>query len=100
MACGVPVVATRGGGVPEIVRHGKDGILVPMGRSPELADAIRRILEDDATRLKMGRSGEERAKEFDLGSHVKAIIGAFEEAIGIEKTLVSKKAYSGLIAGG
>jgi len=91
MACKVPVVATRGGGVPEIVRHGKDGILVPMGKSRELADAVRSLLEDDATRLKMGRSGEKRAKEFGLESHVRAIIDAFEEAIGIERTILPKQ---------
>jgi glycosyltransferase involved in cell wall biosynthesis len=100
MACGIPVVATRGGGVPEIVRHEKDGILVPMGKSHELADAIGRILEDDATRQKMGRSGIERAKEFGLESHIKAIIGTFEEALGIERTIMPTQTSNGLIDGG
>jgi hypothetical protein len=36
------------------------------------------ILENDDTRLKMGRFGAERAKEFILESHIEGIIGAFE----------------------
>jgi glycosyltransferase involved in cell wall biosynthesis len=100
MAFGIPVIATRCGGVPEIVRHGKDGILVSMGKSHELADAIRIILENDDTRLKMGRFGAERAKEFSLESHIKAIIGAFEEASGLERTIRSKQDSNILIGGG
>lgn len=82
MACGIPVVATRGGGVPEIVRHEKDGFLVSMGNRHELAAAVRTLLENDATRLKMGEFGKERAKEFGIESHLRAIIDVFKEAIG------------------
>jgi glycosyltransferase involved in cell wall biosynthesis len=91
MACGVPIVATRGGGVPEIVRNGKDGILVPMGKRHEMADAIRRILGDDFTKAKMSKSGQERAKEFSLESHIKSIICAFEETIDNKKTILSNR---------
>jgi glycosyltransferase involved in cell wall biosynthesis len=89
MACGVPVVATNSGAIPEIVRHGKDGILVPVGKSHELAEAIMRLLSDETTRLKMGRSGEQRAKAFDLESHLNKIIDAFEETIGIKPNSIS-----------
>lgn len=85
MACGIPVVATRGGGVPEIVRHEKDGILVSMGNSRELATAIRKLLENNTARLKMGESGKERAKEFGIECHIRAIINVFEETIGLNK---------------
>ena len=97
MACGVPVIASRVGGVPEIVRHGKDGILVTIGKNSELADSVRRLLEDDATRLKMGTNGKERAKEFGLESHIRAIVNAFEEAIKIERTIMSKQPSNSFI---
>ena len=48
MAAGKPVVATNGGGVPEIVEDGQTGILVPMGDAPALAEAICRVLADPA----------------------------------------------------
>lgn len=44
MACGVPVVATRVGGLSEIIQHGGNGYLVPPANPTELADAIQRIL--------------------------------------------------------
>jgi len=45
MAVGLPVVATRVGGVPEIVAHGRTGLLVPPARGDELAAAMLRLLE-------------------------------------------------------
>lgn len=45
-AAGVPVAATAGGGLPELVRQGETGLLVPVGDGPALAHAILRLLED------------------------------------------------------
>jgi glycosyltransferase involved in cell wall biosynthesis len=45
MACNVPVVATRVGGVPELVKSG-GGVLVPAGSPGEFAGAVRRVLTD------------------------------------------------------
>jgi glycosyltransferase involved in cell wall biosynthesis len=91
MACKVPVVATAAGGIPEIVRHGKDGILVPVGKSQEMANAIKQILKDDSIKTKMSQSAEERAKKFSHESHIRAIISTFEETLGIEQTIVHKQ---------
>ena len=56
MALGVPVVSTRAGGPPEIVREAETGLLVPPGDAPALADAIVSILRDDEARAAMGRA--------------------------------------------
>jgi glycosyltransferase involved in cell wall biosynthesis len=48
LAVGTPVVSTRVGGVPEVVRDGENGLLVPAGDVAALANAIRALLEDDA----------------------------------------------------
>jgi glycosyltransferase involved in cell wall biosynthesis len=61
MACGKPVVATRVGGMVEIVEPGKTGFLVEQGSSSALADALATLLEDDALRAHMGKQGRERA---------------------------------------
>jgi glycosyltransferase involved in cell wall biosynthesis len=45
-AAGVPVAATAGGGLPELVRQGKTGLLAPVGNAPALADAINNLLEN------------------------------------------------------
>jgi glycosyltransferase involved in cell wall biosynthesis len=50
LAMGTPVVATRVGGVPEIVRDGENGVLVDAGDDDAFADALARVLHDDAFR--------------------------------------------------
>ena len=60
MSSGVPVVASRIAGLPEVVEHGKTGLLVEPGNSSALADAIIRLLEQDNLRLSMGRAGRQR----------------------------------------
>ena len=63
MACGVPVVATRGGGIPEIIEHGRSGLLVARGSVTELAEAILALLDDESLRRSIGEAGWRRAKE-------------------------------------
>ncbi len=63
MAAGKPVIATDGGGVPEIVEDGKTGILVPMGDVQAMADAISRLLADPALAADMGACGRERVRD-------------------------------------
>jgi L-malate glycosyltransferase len=57
MACGKPVVATAAGGIPEVVRDGETGILVPPRDHHAMADAIVRLLKDRELSLRMGRAG-------------------------------------------
>jgi len=60
MVVGKPVVATRGGGVPEIVQDGVTGLLVPMGDVPAMAKAICTILSDPERAMAMGIEGRAR----------------------------------------
>jgi glycosyltransferase involved in cell wall biosynthesis len=53
LAVGTPVVATAVGGVPEVVRDGENGLLVPAGDVDALAAAIRRVVEDGALRARL-----------------------------------------------
>ena len=65
MACEVPVVATNVGGLPEVVRHGIDGFLYPLGDVQSMAAASIRILENPALRTQMGETARAHArKEF------------------------------------
>jgi glycosyltransferase involved in cell wall biosynthesis len=58
-AVGIPVVATRDGGIPEVIRDGDNGLLVDVGDEAGLAAAVRRLVEDPHERLRMGRRARE-----------------------------------------
>jgi glycosyltransferase involved in cell wall biosynthesis len=81
MACGLPVVAARSGGIPEIVRHNQDGILVTPGKVDEFASAVSEISNNDSLRERLSRSAKKRADDFNLELHVTRMIDAFEDTI-------------------
>jgi glycosyltransferase involved in cell wall biosynthesis len=60
LAAGRPVVATRVGGVPDVVRDGEDGFLVETGNTDDLADRLGRLARDPALRERMGKQGRAR----------------------------------------
>lgn len=79
---GTPVVATRVGGIPEIVEEGVDGVLVPPADDRALADAIVGLLEDPERRRRLSGAGRER------------IVGSF----GFEKMVRAyEDVYEGLL---
>ena len=57
MAEGLPVVATNGGGVREIIIHGKNGLLVPMGDATAMAEALQSLLGHPAEARRLGAAG-------------------------------------------
>jgi glycogen(starch) synthase len=60
MAAGLPVVASRVGGIPELVEDGVTGLLVPPNDPESLAEAVIELLRDDVRRKEMGQRGRER----------------------------------------
>jgi L-malate glycosyltransferase len=62
-ACGLPVVASRVGGIPEAVVDGVTGVLVPPGDAASLADACVRLIQDPAERRRMGDAGRRQVLE-------------------------------------
>jgi glycosyltransferase involved in cell wall biosynthesis len=71
-ACGLPIVATRVGGNPEVVRNGKEGILVPVRVPEAVAEAIRLLVDDPNLRAAMGEEGRRRvAGHFSMAAMVR-----------------------------
>ncbi len=62
MACGRPVVASDVGGMPEVVRDGVDGLLVPPGDASALGDALLRLLDSPDERERLGSNGRDAAE--------------------------------------
>lgn len=59
MSCGVPVVASDVGGIPELVRHGENGLLVPPGDAAALAAALNRLIADPDGAARLGLAARE-----------------------------------------
>lgn len=62
MAASLPVVASRVGGIPEMVVHGRTGLLIEPGSAEELRDALAVLLSDPSLGRDMGREGRARAE--------------------------------------
>lgn len=84
MAAGVPVVASRVGGIPEIVRDGVEGVLVPPGERVAFGDAIVGFLENEDRSRSFGQAGRLRAREF-------AIEGVVTRTEDLYETLLATK---------
>ena len=63
MCTGLPVVATRVGGVPEVVRHEREGLLVQSGDGEGLAAACMRLVDDPDLRVRLGRGARARVND-------------------------------------
>jgi glycosyltransferase involved in cell wall biosynthesis len=79
LAAGTPVIATRVGGVTEVVRDGENGLLVPAGDGDALADAVRRYFADDALRARLRAAAAESVRAYDrdvVFSHIEQALKA------------------------
>lgn len=81
MAAGRPVIATRVGGVPEIVLEGETGLLVPPEDSGALAEAMRRLAGDPGLRERLGSAGANRATEFTWPHLAQEYLGIYRDLL-------------------
>lgn len=83
LALGLPVVATRVGGVPQAVREGVEGMLVPPGRPDRLADAILGLVADPDRRALMALASGQRAAEFDIGRATRRVEEMYRSLVDV-----------------
>ena len=77
-ACGAPVVASRLSGIPEIIDHEEDGLLVQPDDPEALANAIDRLLADEALRQRLGVAARAKAERlFDVDRNARELSGWF-----------------------
>ena len=83
LALGLPVVATDVGGVPEVVEHGREGLLVHPGHPQELAAALVTLLTDAERRQRMAEAAARRGAELSIDAAVRRTEAVYHElAVG------------------
>ena len=80
MAMGLPVVATRTGGIPDVVRDGVNGLLVPVEDPRALATAIERVIADGAFASRLTQTGMRLARSHGVDALTDVVERAYEDA--------------------
>ena len=82
-AAGVPIIASRAGGMPEAVGDGENGLLVPPGNAEALALALRRLIADPDLRRQFAAGGIARiAREFSIAAMVEGNLQIYRQLLG------------------
>ena len=78
-ACGVPVVASRVGGIPETLQENESGLLVEAGEVDAWTAALMKLVEDPLLRSEMGAAGRVQARERFAEPHIAEVFGQILE---------------------
>ncbi len=82
-SAGVPIIASAAGGIPEAVRAGVNGVLVPPGDVPALTAALDGLLGDAGLRRRLGEGGRElMRREFSIDAMVEGNLAVYRELLG------------------
>jgi glycosyltransferase involved in cell wall biosynthesis len=85
-ACGLPIVTTDAPGCREVVRHGDNGFLTPVGDVAQLAEALMQLIKDPELRARMGdRSAEIAVEEFSSDRVIAETLNLYEKLFSLDK---------------
>ena len=82
MATGLPSVATEVGGIPEVLQHGVQGLLVDSGDAAGLTAALAKLVGDPDLRAALGQSARQRASAFDIAPVAARTLDLYERVLG------------------
>jgi phosphatidylinositol alpha-mannosyltransferase len=85
MACATPIVCSDISGFRNVVAHEREALLVPCGDSPALAEALARLLDDDATRARLGAAGRHQALAYDWPRVSETILALYSRILGARR---------------
>jgi len=79
MSVGLPIIATRAGGIPEMIRHNENGMLVPIQDSESLAKAILELADNPQKRIKLAECAKSGVQEFDINQTIDQYIDLYKK---------------------
>jgi glycosyltransferase involved in cell wall biosynthesis len=81
LAAGIAVVSTPVGAIPEVIDHERNGLLVPIGDSNALAQALTRLIDDPALRRRLGEAARtDHAERYDIDKYVSTLATIWRHA--------------------
>jgi glycosyltransferase involved in cell wall biosynthesis len=95
MAAGRPIVASRVGGIPDLVRHGETGLLEAPRDEVKLAESISFLLSNPDQAERMGAMGRLKCREFDLCAMVSKLDGLYRSLLGVAPPALPATAVPG-----
>lgn len=98
MACGTPVLATASGGIPEIIEHGKNGWLVPVGEAETLTAAIVSLSRAPALRAKLAQQGKnDVAARFSANRYLAELQAFYCSSVELKAKALAPAATTGQV---
>jgi len=77
MAWGLPVITTPVGGIPDVVSHEVEGLVVSPGKIEEIADAMSRMIRDEPARERFAQAARARAESLDVDRYVEQLLDLY-----------------------
>jgi glycogen synthase len=81
MQAGLPIVASDTGGIPQVIEHGRTGLLVPPGDPEALAAALTRIIHDRTLAARLGNAASREAAKYDWSDLARRVLGVYETVL-------------------
>jgi glycosyltransferase involved in cell wall biosynthesis len=81
MAYGLPVIATPVGGIPDVLRPGREGLLVEVGNRAALTTALARMVAEPALRISLGRGARATAESLNVTNYGQRLLGFYQTII-------------------
>lgn len=85
MASGVPAVGARAGGIPDVIRHGENGLMFTPGDLGDLTEQLRRLLTDDVLRRRLGRQAREDMEPYGWRAATEALVDFYRLAMRVQR---------------
>jgi glycosyltransferase involved in cell wall biosynthesis len=88
MAWGLPVITTPVGGIPEVITHEQNGLLVKPGNQQELVQAIQSLIKNEGLRLSLGSGARSRVQNLDIKNYISSLLELYTSLAIQNNTLV------------
>ncbi len=79
MAWGLPVIVTPVGGIPEVITHQENGLLIEPGNKNQLMQAMQDLIQDEDLRISLGTAGRRSVEPLDIKNYINSLVGIYSE---------------------